>query len=796
MAVLSERRSCTILVWAVFLSLAVRGIYGSDKVLPCRPPEQKNPKIRAVQDRIYRAVELQAHHLLMIVHPWAEDSKLLLLTQSKGGEHWIRPNTSTVEGLAFLYRFGPYDEKLVGVSREDLFRKTIVPMMRYLVTTHVTGARPTSDGKPWGDQWQSALWTQSLGRAAWWTWADLPEDLRQGVRRVAAHEADRFVGRTPPHQLRQDTKAEENAWNSTILNVAVLLMPSDPRRAAWEKEFQRWALSSFLRPADERNPQIVDGRPVSEQFTGANIFDDFTLENHRIVHPDYMATFELLLQSAVDYSLTGRRTPEALLFNLPGIYENLKWMILPEGGFVYPNGQDWELFRLPKWMSNHAFMAVYGRDPDAWALLQSNLETTEKMQARNPDGAIFHAKENFFASNQADLLRWLGCNWLALQAAKDIVDRPVPRLGVKRLEAGKIILHRTPAAVHTLSWGATVMAQCVPFQLDRVVSPDKRSGVGHIRFEGVKGDAPVLLRSAEVADRADGFTADLVLDHGREGVRAELRFESSADGTLTMREKLTAIKDLTTDEIATGLIGVLNDAYWIYESGSRKIAMDGRVTDVPALSGKRIEGSGARRIVVDGALEITSPQPLKARYAGTKEIVRGRATDELYLNYLGGRRSWKKGEVISQYEARLRPVENREKGDKEPEPSKKTAGRPKRFPVSGRVLIDGKPLEVGFIQVLPKGNRVATGALGRGGRFTLTTFTENDGCVPGKHYIAILAVKSLSPTKMKWFAPKKYSTVATSGLILEVSGPRNNVEIHLTWKGSGHKKPFIERQEE
>ena len=40
-----------------------------------------------------------------------------LLTASGSGEHTIRPNTSAIEGFAFLYRFGPYDEKLVGVSR-------------------------------------------------------------------------------------------------------------------------------------------------------------------------------------------------------------------------------------------------------------------------------------------------------------------------------------------------------------------------------------------------------------------------------------------------------------------------------------------------------------------------------------------------------------------------------------------------------------------------------------------------------------------------------------------------------
>jgi len=66
-------------------------------------------------------------------------------------------------------------------------------------------------------------------------------------------------------------------------------------------------MSSFLRPADERNETMVDGRTVRGQFTGPNIFDDFTLENHHFVHPDYMTTFSLSLGCAPDFAMIGRR---------------------------------------------------------------------------------------------------------------------------------------------------------------------------------------------------------------------------------------------------------------------------------------------------------------------------------------------------------------------------------------------------------------------------------------------------------------------------------------------------------
>ncbi len=99
------------------------------------------------------------HHLLASVHPWDKGAVASAGNRESQRRALIRPNTGIVEGLAFLYRFGTYDEKTVGVGRDRL-RETIHGMMRYLVATHVTGTRPTDDGRPWGDVRQSAHWTQ------------------------------------------------------------------------------------------------------------------------------------------------------------------------------------------------------------------------------------------------------------------------------------------------------------------------------------------------------------------------------------------------------------------------------------------------------------------------------------------------------------------------------------------------------------------------------------------------------------------------------------------------------------
>ena len=637
---------------------------GSVTVMPmasfAAPP---TGELAAFCDRVYRSAELQARYLLGEVHPWDRDPTLLLLTESRSDEHWIRPNTGAVAGFAFLYRFGPYDEACVGVSRRRLMHETIIPMMRYLVATHRTGVQPTGDDKPWGDHWQSALWAHALGRSAWWVWDDLPDDVRAGVRRVVAHEADRIAGAAPPSRVDSDTKAEENAWNSTILSVATLLLPDDERRPGWDRAFQKWALSSFLRAADAESEALVDGRPLRDQFTGANIHDDFTLENHDIVHPDYMTTFGLTLGTSIDFAMTGRTMPEALLHNVGGIYENLKWFILPDGGFVYPSGQDWRLFRNVDWLFAHILMAVYAGDAEAWPLAELALDTQELMQARSESGAVYAPDEYFFPSTQHDTLYRMALVWLTLQPLATLPDHQpyIPkRLGVRRLDAGRILIRRTPEALHTLSWGRGLMAQCVANRKDRLVSPHPRSGVGHIRLKGAAKPLPVTLREIRTTDSPDGFSGEAVVDHGVEQIEARLTYVSRPDGTWVIREELKALADLETAEIATGLIGILNNRQWVYEPGRRRIVLGTEAAQFESCAGGSMEVVEVTHAVIDGVMVIRSATPLRVRYLAARESERGRVTDLLYLNYRGDERSWRAGDTIRRFEAEVRCLPGRE----------------------------------------------------------------------------------------------------------------------------------------
>ena len=131
-------RSLSFLVIAAMLAVAPRAAVGQP--VPARPP-QAGEVLRLIEphgqadleetdQRIYLAAEKLARYLRTLVHPWKEDATLLLLTDSRSGEHHIRPNTGAVYGFCFLSRFGPYDESVVGISRERLLGETVIPTVR------------------------------------------------------------------------------------------------------------------------------------------------------------------------------------------------------------------------------------------------------------------------------------------------------------------------------------------------------------------------------------------------------------------------------------------------------------------------------------------------------------------------------------------------------------------------------------------------------------------------------------------------------------------------------------------
>jgi hypothetical protein len=90
-----------------------------------------------------------------------------------------------------------------------------------------------------------------------------------------------------------------------------------------------------------------------------------------------------------------------------------------------------------------------------------------------------------------------------------------------------------------------------------------------------------------------------------------------------------------------------------------------------------------------------------------------------------------------------------------------SSGLPRRYPVSGTVTYQGKPLEggnVNFTPTDPANGRAASGAIS-GGQYSLTTHNPGDGALPGSYKVSIVA-KEIDPSKVE----VKVKTATKGGL--------------------------------
>ena len=103
----------------------------------------------------------------------------------RGGnvEDDVRPITYAALVNAFLSEVEP-PANAPDRERRDRMRRDAVAALKYLTQSHVTGGGACLNGKPWGDQWQSALWARAAGLGGWILWPHLDDQMKLAVARL------------------------------------------------------------------------------------------------------------------------------------------------------------------------------------------------------------------------------------------------------------------------------------------------------------------------------------------------------------------------------------------------------------------------------------------------------------------------------------------------------------------------------------------------------------------------------------------------------------------------------------
>jgi len=103
--------------------------------------------------------------------------------------------------------------------------------------------------------------------------------------------------------------------------------------------------------------------------------------------------------------------------------------------------------------------------------------------------------------------------------------------------------------------------------------------------------------------------------------------------------------------------------------------------------------------------------------------------------------------------------------------------RPKTVSVKGTVLYKGVALTDANVEFVPESGRPASGTTDANGEFTLTTFENNDGVIPGQHMITVQKLQKNESTdpyaEQKSLIPTKYSQLRTTPLTQTVTDGEN-----------------------
>jgi hypothetical protein len=135
-------------------------------------------------------------------------------------------------------------------------------------------------------------------------------------------------------------------------------------------------------PQDKDDTTVVEGRPLNTWFLGANLHPDFTLENHAIFHPSYVACSSYFLTQTMMYDALARQPAlPAADHHLMDTWRMYQEILLPDGEPAYPQGMDWELHGLP-YVNLFASLATLRQDRFAAHMEQSSLQFFRAWQVK------------------------------------------------------------------------------------------------------------------------------------------------------------------------------------------------------------------------------------------------------------------------------------------------------------------------------------------------------------------------------------------------------------------------------
>lgn len=295
----------------------------------------------------------------------------------------------------------------------DWARERAVGSLRYALDSHLSGDRPTTDGRSWGTTWISTLGPERAGFALDLLRPHLDSEDLERLQQMREVEADWLVDshHRGPHEGVHGHRwgstgknwPESNIWNGAHLWRTAEAYPDLPRAGEYRAKAVEFLLNGVSIAADADSDQIVDGFTVADMYRGANFFDSYSLDHHSYLNVGYMVICASNVAMAhFDFQEQGWAEPESLHWRQRELWQAIKPLIGPDGRLIRIGGDSrvryayCQEYLLPSLV----YAERRHHDPDAAALADAVLRLGMREQDDNEDGSFYGRRLRQLAAKQ------------------------------------------------------------------------------------------------------------------------------------------------------------------------------------------------------------------------------------------------------------------------------------------------------------------------------------------------------------------------------------------------------------
>lgn len=454
-------------------------------------------------------------------------------------EQGVRPNADLSMICAFLCKYGKGNVNLPSEVSWESLQEMAKGSLVYAYSTHKANELlKCKDGRCWGSidknsyVWESSLWAMSVAFSAFFQWGTLSDTQKSHIEKLLKAECNYELQRTIPTGYIGDTKSEENGWETNVLAVTLGLFPNDSLSYKWYDRLRAFAINSYSHPNDKENKNIIDewydNTTIADLFVGANLYSDYTLQNHNYFHTSYQnvvmqelgeSALALQLFQTILYGKDKWKTNALMHNNKKVMEEVLNHLALADGELAMPNGNDWSLFLYDQ-ITSYSTMACFLRSPDALMLENLAYKHIKARQTTTKDGAWL-LRADVGARRMGVEAHRVMMTWLMhhIASTKDIVPTPWEEFRknnskAKHFTSQDIICASTKDRFTCFSWSEGLksytgyIAANTPDR-NKIILPFKRNNTGN--FLGWftvkdKHTNAILATKATVTTQGESYT--------------------------------------------------------------------------------------------------------------------------------------------------------------------------------------------------------------------------------------------------------------------------------------------------